>query len=216
MKNIAVILAGCGFKDGSEITEAVSVLISITQAGARYQCFAPDLTVSSFNLIKAAFNGERSLLAEAARICRGDIKPLEDLSVHDFDALFFPGGFGAANHLSEWAQLGCRGKVLPAVEKNILDFYHEQKPIGACCVAPVLLAQVLGSEEITLTIGDDCETASEIEKTGALHQDCAVDDFVTDRAHRIITCPAYMYDEATSYQVFTGIQKAIQELVEMA
>jgi hypothetical protein len=39
----AVILAGCGVYDGSEITEAVSVLISLSKNGAKYSIFAPNI-----------------------------------------------------------------------------------------------------------------------------------------------------------------------------
>lgn len=35
--------AGSGVYDGSEIHEAVSTLIAISQTGATYQCFAPDI-----------------------------------------------------------------------------------------------------------------------------------------------------------------------------
>ena len=47
MKKIAVVLSGCGFKDGAEITESVSTLISLTQFNAQYQCFAPDKNIES-------------------------------------------------------------------------------------------------------------------------------------------------------------------------
>ena len=59
------------------------------------------------------------------------------------------------------------------------------------------------------------ETAQEIEKTGATHEDCVVTDYVTDRAHKVVTTPAYMF-EATPANVFTGIGGATKELVEMA
>ena len=42
MKKIAVILGGCGTKDGSEINETVTLLLALDQHGLKYQCFAPD------------------------------------------------------------------------------------------------------------------------------------------------------------------------------
>ena len=39
----AVILAGCGNKDGAEIHESVLTLLSIDRVGHQYQCFAPDV-----------------------------------------------------------------------------------------------------------------------------------------------------------------------------
>jgi len=40
-KKVAVILSGCGVQDGSEIHEAVSILIGVSMSGATYKCFAP-------------------------------------------------------------------------------------------------------------------------------------------------------------------------------
>ena len=40
MKKIAVILGGCGTKDGSEINETVTLLLALDQHGVKYQCFA--------------------------------------------------------------------------------------------------------------------------------------------------------------------------------
>ncbi|MEQ1876527.1 MAG: isoprenoid biosynthesis protein ElbB, partial [Bdellovibrionia bacterium] len=42
-KKVAVILSGCGNGDGAEITEAVSSLIALSEAGAEYKIFAPDM-----------------------------------------------------------------------------------------------------------------------------------------------------------------------------
>lgn len=43
MKKIAVLLSGCGVFDGTEIHESVLTLLSLSKAGAQYQCFAPDI-----------------------------------------------------------------------------------------------------------------------------------------------------------------------------
>lgn len=216
MKNIAVILSGCGYKDGSEITEVVSTLINITQLKAQYQCFAPDMTIESTDHLTGESSGPRNLLSESARIARGKVRPLQELDPEQFDALVFPGGFGAALHLSDWANKGVKSKVLPEIVTVIKNFHTNSKPIGAICIAPVLLAKVLGDKEVTLTIGNDTETIQEIEKTGSIHEDCDVNDYITDRLNKIVTTPAYMFDEALPSEVFTGISNMLNELVEMA
>ncbi len=216
-KQIAVILSGCGHRDGSEITEAVSALIALSQAGAQYQVFAPDLTFAVTHPISGATTMDtRNVMCESSRISRGHIRPLEQLKVEEFDGLVLPGGFGAALHLCTWAKEGARCQVHPEAERILKGFYQEQKPIAAICIAPALVARVLGAHGITLTIGNDATTAIEIEKTGAIHEVCGVDDFVTDRAHRLVTTPAYMFEQATPAQIFTGVSRAIQEFVEMA
>ena len=216
MKKIAVVLSGCGHLDGSEITETVSLLIALHQNGAEPHCFAPNLSVSSTN----HFNKEteslpRNALYEAARICRGQIQALSDLKEKDFDGLAFVGGYGAAKNLSDWASAGAKCRVLPEVEKNILSFYEASKPIAAICIAPVLVAKVLGSKGVTLTIGNDPATIQEILKTGAQHEECPVDDYITDRETKVVSTPAYMYN-AKPHEVFKGISGLAKELVEWA
>ena len=41
----------------------------------------------------------RNVLVESARIARGEVKPLTELTSSAADAVFFPGGFGAAKNL---------------------------------------------------------------------------------------------------------------------
>ena len=43
-----------------------------------------------------------SVLLESARIARGAVKPLSELTSDDADAALFPGGFGAAKNLSDF------------------------------------------------------------------------------------------------------------------
>lgn len=206
MKKIAVILSGCGHKDGSEITETVSLMIALSQAGALVQFFAPNLEITP---------SKRNPLVESARITRGEIQDLNELQAEKFDGLVFPGGFGAALHLCNWEELGANCQTLPHVQKVVESFYAQSKPIAAMCIAPVILAQVLGDKGITVTIGNDPKTISEIQKTGAHHETCPVTDFITDRENKIITTPAYMY-EAKPHEVFLGISGLVKEFIEMA
>jgi len=203
-KQFAIVLSGCGNKDGSEITEAVSTLIAVSESKAEYKIYAPDLEIQSCNH-----------LTESARIAGRQVYDLIKLKAAEFDAIIFPGGFGAALHLCTFAKMGASCTVLPDAKRVIQEFYYAEKPIGAFCIAPALVAAALRDEGITLTIGDNLDTAKEIEKMGAYHVVCAVDDFISDREKKVVTTPAYMY-EATPSQIFTGIRKAVKELVEMA
>lgn len=217
MKKIAVVIAGCGHQDGAEITETVSLLIALHKAGAQVECFAPNQDFEVVNHISRSATGEkRNVLIEAARICRGKIADLETLNSKDFDALCFAGGSGVAKNLCSWASEGAKCSVNPAVEKNILEFFEQSKPIGAICIAPVLLAKVLGKKKVTITIGDDPNVIAEIKKTGAQHEECPVDDYLTDRECKVVTTPAYMYDNASPHHVFEGIFGLAHELVEWA
>lgn len=217
MKKIAVVLSGCGNRDGSEITEAVSLLISLHQAGAEVTCFAPDMEFPVINHLNGQVQTEkRNALLEAARIARGHVQSLDKLHAQDFDGLAFPGGAGAKRNLSNWYEKGASCDVNSDVKRVILEFHEASKPIGAICIAPVLLARVLGHKKVTITIGEDPETIAEIKKTGALHEECPVDDYISDRESKIVTTPAYMYDGAKPHEVFKGIFGLAHELVEWA
>ncbi len=217
MKQVAVILSGCGFLDGAEITEAISTLVAIGQNGAEYKVFAPNKDVAETNHLTQEPTGQqRNVLQESARIARGDIQPLENLKAHDFDALAFPGGFGAALHLCNFAEKGSSGDIDPEVARVVKEFHESRKPIAAICIAPAIMALALGNKGVNVTIGDDAGTASEIEKTGAKHQNCAVEKFVVDPDKKVITTPAYMYGAAKPHQIFEGVSGAITELLKMA
>ena len=216
-KKIAVILSGCGNKDGSEITEAVSLIVGLSSAGCHIEYFAPNQEFTPKNfLTNQALPEKRNIMVEASRISRSHMKDLQNLKADDFDGLAFPGGMGAALHLSNWSEAGAKCKVHPLVEKAIVDFHKQSKPIAAICIAPTLVAKTLGKHRVSLTIGSDPETAQEIEKTGAQHIDCPVTDYISDREHKIISTPAYMYGSAKPHEVFQGISGLVKEFIEMA
>lgn len=220
MPTIAVVLAGCGRGDGSEIHEAVSCLIHLDRLGARYRCFAPDKAqadVINHATGKPAPEG-RNVMVESARISRGDIAPLATLDIDAFDALVFPGGFGAAKNLCSFAADGAECVVDPDVKRAFMGFHKAGKPIGLCCIAPViaarLLGRALGGPGCTVTIGGDAATAAAIGKMGSTNAPKPVTEAVVDAANRVVTTPAYMC-EAGPFGVFTGIGRMIDETVRM-
>lgn len=59
-KKVAVVLSGCGVYDGSEIHEAVSVLVHLSRAGVEARCFAPDIPQADVvNHVKGSPSGIR-------------------------------------------------------------------------------------------------------------------------------------------------------------
>ena len=217
MKKVAVILSGCGFLDGAEITEAISTLVAIGQQGAEYKVFAPNKEAPETNHLTQQPTGQsRNVMQEAARIARGEIQPIEELQAADFDALALPGGFGAALHLCNFAEKGSGGELDPQVARVVQDFHANRKPIAAICIAPAIMAMAFGDKGVNVTIGNDAGTATEIEKTGAKHQNCAVEKYVVDTSNKVITTPAYMYGTAKPHQIFEGVSGAINELLQMA
>lgn len=216
-KRVAVVLAGCGHLDGSEIREAVSSLLALDQAGAQVTIFAPNLEQKDVinHYSKESTEQKRNVFEEASRLARGDIHDLSELTVDSFEALMIPGGFGVAKNLCTFAFDGADCQVLPEAQSVIKEFYAQKKPIGAVCIAPALIAKALGDQGINITIGKHPETAKEIEKTGATHSNCEVTEICVDEGHKIVTSPAYMYDNADLKDVFIGVSSCVQKLLEL-
>jgi enhancing lycopene biosynthesis protein 2 len=214
MQKFAVVLSGNGVFDGSEIHEATLTLYAISRKGASYEIFAPDIPQHHVinHLTGKEMNETRNVLVESARIARGKIKPLSKFSGRDFDALIFPGGFGAAKNLSSFAFDGADCKVNPDVEKAIREMVSLGKPIGALCIAPVILARVLG--DVELTIGQDAGTADAILKMGATHKKTSHGEVVVDRKYKVVTTPCYMLD-ATIAQIGDGARNVVDAMLKL-
>lgn len=195
MKKVAVILGGCGTRDGSEINETVTLLLALDQHGIKYQCFAPDRNqYNVVNHLSGEVSGEqRNMLVEAARIVRGNILPLSEFNANDFDGLAIPGGAGIANNLFTYFIDGMDMSVLPEVREAIVTTHQQKKPIAAMCIAPVLLANVLN--DITITLGsDECGPAKDILKMGAHHEAKGNGEVACDVENKIFTTPCFMLE----------------------
>jgi len=216
MKKIGVMLSGCGVFDGAEIHEATLTLLAIDQKGAEALCMAPDMLFDVVNHINKQPSGEqRNVLVESARIARGNIQNTKDVSTKDIDALILPGGFGAAKNLSDFAVNGPDAKVHPDVQRILNEMIAAKKPIGAICIAPATVAKALAENQVTVTIGNDTGTAQAIEKTGATHAQCAVNDICVDDVNNVITTPAYMLGPGIK-DVAVGIDKLVAEVIQRA
>ncbi len=220
MKKVAVVLSGSGVYDGSELHEAVLTLLHLDEQGADAQCFAPDQEQMHVvdHLKGSPVKGQsRNMLVESARIARGAIKPLSELKAKNFDALILPGGFGAAKNLSTFAVDGVNCRVNEQLTKLILDFHSEQKPIAPMCIAPAVIARVLGARGIMvkLTTGDDPGTANTLRAMGAEPVYCKVDEICVDEQHKIVSTPAYMLGTSIK-QVNKGIGKLVKKVLELA
>jgi len=213
-KKIAVILSGCGVYDGAEIHEATLSLLAITRAGAAYQCFAPDMEQAHVinHLTGEEMHEKRNVLVEAARIARGNIHSLKEFNAKDYDAILFPGGFGAAKNLCTFAFDGTDCRVNPDVENAIKAAAGEKKPIGALCISPVLITKILGNVEVT--IGQDAETASAIQNLGGVHRPAGHGEIVIDKLNKVVTTPCYMLDSTIDH-IANETEKVVKAILEL-
>ena len=214
--SVAVVLAGCGNRDGSEIHEATLTLLAIHRHGADYQCYAPNREQASVisHLTGEKMAERRHVLAEAARIARGQIQPLDAFDARAHDALIFPGGRGAAMNLCDYTEKGADCRPLPEVARAVTAMRTARKPIGALCIAPVALASML--QGATLTTGNDEKVAADLKAMGARHEKAGPDGVVVDKTFRVVTTPCYMFDSIRLDTLADSIDRLVAAVLALA
>lgn len=214
MKKVAIILSGNGVYDGAEIHEATMTMYAVVKQGGGYQIFAPDIEQHHVvnHITGEEMNEKRNVMVEAARIARGNIKPLSELNMTEFDAVMFPGGFGVAKNLSTFAFEGANCTVIPDVERVIMEAVKEGKPIGALCISPAIVAKVL--EGVQVTIGQDEGTAEAIKNMGSSHIETNHGEVTIDDDFKVATTPCYMLD-ATIADIADGAMNVTKAVFDM-
>ncbi|CAD1479004.1 unnamed protein product [Heterotrigona itama] len=220
--SVAVILCGCGYLDGTEISEAISSSIHICQKDMVPCFYAPDIdicdTVDHITKQSDSKSPSRNGMVEAARLARSEIKPLCECKACMHEALVLPGGFAAAKTLSNFAEKGADCTVMPDLEKLIEDFYCEKKPIASICIASVLVARVLKGVKITLgkdAPAKDWPYADAIKKAktmGARIEMRNVKGVTKCKKYNVLSTPAWMYKSACYAEIHNGIGKLIAML----
>jgi len=215
-KKVGIVLSGCGFLDGSEIHEATLTLLFLSQFGAEVVCMAPHMNHHGVvnHLSNEVTDDARNVLAESARIARGNIKDIKDIKGKDIDALIIPGGYGAAKNLCNFASKGVDCTVNPDVERLLSELHASKKPMGFICIAPVIAAKVLSQFNPLLTIGSDKDTVDAINTMGGRHCECTVSKIALDKKNKIVSTPAYMLGPSIA-SVAKGIQKLVFNVLEL-
>ena len=198
MARIGVVLSGCGVFDGAEIHESVLTLLAIDEAGHEAVIMAPrGPQMHVINHATGDVTGEtRDVFVESSRIARGAPTDLALVGAADLDALVFPGGFGAAKNLSDFAVKGAGCAVHPEVARLVGEMHAARKPIGFACISPAVGAAIFRDAGVTgvqLTVGADEDGAARaINAMGGAHVACSAREARTDREHKIVSTPCYM------------------------
>ena len=218
MTKVGVLLSGCGVNDGSEIHETVITMLALDRSGAEMVLMAPN--IDQMHVVNHYTGQEmdefRNVLVESARIARGDIKDMAEVTGNDIDALIIPGGFGVAKNLCDYAMAGPECSINPDVYRLVSEVHLFQKPIGAICIAPAMMAKILGEqdESAEMTIGSDATTAKDIQSMGSTHVSCPVEEMVIDKEKKIVTTPAYMEAQSIK-EAAAGIEKLVAQILSM-
>ena len=219
MPKVGVVLSGCGVNDGAEINESVITMLALDRAGAEMVLMAPN--IDQLHVINHATGEEmegeaRNVLVESARIARGEIMDIVDVTSEDIDALIFPGGFGVAKNLCDYAMAGADCSVNPDVFRLVSEVHSAEKPIGVICISPAMMGKVMEKmgEKVSLTIGNDEQTANDLTTMGAKHVTCPVQEIVVDKDKKVVSTPAYMLAGRIS-EAAEGIEKLVKEVIDL-
>ena len=217
-KSVAVILSGCGVYDGTECMEASAQFFALHEHKFSFQCYAPNQ--DHFHILNHT-NGEemdqkRNVMIESARLCRGNIKPLEELKSGNYDALFMPGGFGAAKNLSSFGYKGMDMTVDPVVSNVVKDFHSNKKWIAACCISPIVLSCALGKVNQTLgNTGDKWPYQGSMDVAKSFGTNLEMknkDEVLVDADNKIVTAPAFMYDHDNYHELYLNVREMVMQV----
>ncbi|MED5554213.1 MAG: isoprenoid biosynthesis glyoxalase ElbB [Candidatus Neomarinimicrobiota bacterium] len=219
MNKVGVVLSGCGHQDGSEIHEAVFTLHALEKADAEAIIMAPDM--DQFHVINHLNGNEelsesRNILVESARIARGKVIDVASVSGHQLDALIFPGGTGMAKNIFDYSMAGINCTVISDVQRLVVEILEADKPLGAICIAPVMIAKVLEylGRTGTVTGGFNVEINNDIKAMGINAVEVGAEEIVVDKENKIVTTPAYV-DAKSMNESCTGIEKLVDKVLEL-
>lgn len=226
MTKFAMILSGCGGMDGSEVHEAVALMIAIKQLGCKYMCFALNekqkyvIHVNHEIGTKQQNSETRNMLLESGRLNHGAIHDLKKLNVTQFDGLVLPGGYGTGTSLSNFIECDgqiCKKNIDYVVRDEIKDviqeFHKQNKPIFAGCMAPILVNGSLTGITIMTDIG--FYTKEIIEKHNNSYKVCNAGEACVDKKNKIVSVPFYMTPKVEVDTIFDESVKGISEILKM-
>ena len=219
MKKIGVVLSGCGHQDGTEIHEAVFTLHALDKLDVDVIIMAPDM--DQFHVVNH-LNGEeeisesRNILVESARIARGEVVDVATISGQQLDALIFPGGTGMAKNIFDYSMAGINCTIIPDVQRLVVEVLEANKPLGAICIAPVMVAKILEylGRTGTVTGGFSDNLNNDIKAMGINTIEVGAEDIVVDEENKIVTTPAYVEEESMS-EASIGIEKLVNKVLEL-
>lgn len=205
---VAVVLSGCGVRDGVGTHEPVLTLLTLVRHGAIPRCFAPDVKETEEE--RAVPVVGRSVQMESARIARGSVTSLSEFHAADYDAVMFPGVFGVVSDLPTFSTQGADIPVDPDVGRCIRDAHAAGLPIGALCMPPAVLSRILG-QGVDLAVVESNAVEQRQEDT---ENPVKVDVIALDPGNRVVTTPDDMF-EATVERVGNAVDNVVQALLKM-
>lgn len=218
MKEICVILAGCGFMDGSDIRESVLILYFLEEKGYRVVFTTADISQKEVldHKTQRVISQKRELLSECARI-NGEIKEIKEIEGDRMSALIIPGGEGIVMNLAKEEGEGTLLQVNPQTKKLIREIFRRKKPIGGCGMASLVIAGSLNDlvdSPLTLAAGNDAKVIQKLENLGVNHVVAKPSEAVIDEENKTVTTAGYLNKNRTK-DFAPGIRNMISGIIEL-
>ena len=100
--------------------------------------------------------------------------------------------------MPQW--LGDKDKLLvePSLERAVAAFAAQGKPIGLCCIAPVIVAALLPGVRVTVGCAEGKQwpyggTVGAVKAYGGVHKETGADGVCVDASRKVVTSCAYMF-----------------------
>ncbi|MCJ7497890.1 MAG: hypothetical protein MUO78_07120 [candidate division Zixibacteria bacterium] len=192
MKPFGIFLSGCGYKNGTDIWEAVLLNYFLEERKIKTISFSSQpYNLDSFN------NNEQSpqtvpsnFFSEMSLITRDRLKELKEISSEVLSALILLGGQGLLKKFTQADEKNLFLKVEPELKRLIREIYRRKKPMAGCGVASLVIASCLrdiATSPLTLTLGNDSELYGQLEKMGVNHIITRAQEAVIDSENWIVT-----------------------------
>jgi enhancing lycopene biosynthesis protein 2 len=147
-RRIGILLSGCGGYDGSDAHEAVLSMLAVQRAGHEALPLALDAdqfhTVDHTTAQETEAAKPRNQLVESARLVRGKVYALKEISPKLLDGLILVGGQGAVkNLLTGFGTMEAR-EPDPEVAEFLRAVHSAGGTIAAISLAEFVVAETIG------------------------------------------------------------------------
>lgn len=218
MKEICVILAGCGFLDGSDIRESVLISYFLEEKGYKAIFTTPDISQKEVidHKTQELISQKREISSECARI-NGEIRETKEIKGEKIEALILPGGEGIIKNLTELDKEGSLYRVESQIKKLVREIFRRKKPIGGCGLASLVIAGSLNNivdSPLTLTAGNDARVIQQLENMGINHIIAKPSEAVIDEEHKIVTTTGYLNKNRIK-DFALGIKNMVSGIIEL-
>ncbi|MDK2953277.1 MAG: hypothetical protein PWQ27_660 [Kosmotoga sp.] len=214
---VGILLSGCGLGDGTQIEEVMLTYLSLDKYGIDYITFAPNEMQHDVidHYTEKPQNETRNILIESARIGRGKICDIREVSCKDIDAIIIPGGLGVFKNLSTFIV----DKKSFTVNKNVDDLlkamYLSKKSIAGICGAVILIAKSLSQHVSDLKVATANDAYGELlSELNVNAVNCSAKECVIDRRNKVVTTPAFLASKKMD-EIMVGIDKMVKALQEL-